>query len=158
MLTIRFSRTGKKKQAQYRVIISENHKDPWGDNLEILGNYNPHTKEANLKEDKIKHWLSVGAQTSNSVHNLLVKQGIIEAGKKKAVSISKKRTTKKAEATAEDKKEEAPVETKPEATDETKPVEDKKEESKPEEKPQPKADAEKSEDKAEKTKEEPKVE
>ncbi|HLC64317.1 MAG TPA: 30S ribosomal protein S16, partial [Patescibacteria group bacterium] len=102
MLTIRFTRTGKKKQPQYRLIVSEKHKDPWGDYLELLGNYNPHTKEVNLKEDRIKHWLSVGAQTSNSVHNLLVKQGLIEGDRKKAVRISKKRTAK-----AEAKKKEA---------------------------------------------------
>ena len=96
MLTIRFSRTGKKKQPQYRVIVSEKHRDPWGKYLELLGDFNPHTKEVNLKADRIKYWLSVGAQTSNSVYNLLLKQGIVEGAKKKSVSLSKKRIAKKA--------------------------------------------------------------
>jgi len=140
MLTIRFTRTGKKKQPQYRLIVSEKHKDPWGDYLELLGNYNPHTKEVNLKEDRIKHWLSVGAQTSNSVHNLLVKQGLIEGDRKKAVRISKKRTAK-----AEAKKKEAaqkaetakPVEEKIEEkpAEEAKPEEAVKEAEKPAEEP-----------------------
>jgi len=119
MLTIRFSRTGKKKQPQYRVIISEKHKDPWGKYLELLGQYNPHTKEVNLKADRIKHWLSVGAQTSNSVYNLLLKQGIVEGTKKKSVSLSKKRTAKKAvkdgEAAARAKPAEEPKAEAPEA-------------------------------------------
>jgi len=95
MLTIRFSRVGKKKQPLYRIIISEKHKDPWGNYLELLGNFNPHTKAVVLKADRIKYWLSKGAQLSNSIHNLLIKEGIIlETKKKKAVSISQKRTTK----------------------------------------------------------------
>ena len=123
MLTIRFSRTGKKKQPYYRVIISEKHKDTQGNYLELLGNYNPHTKEAKLKIERIKHWLAVGAQTSNSVHNLLIKQGIIEAGKKKSVSISKKRTARKEETKEEKKEEPKPEEVPKEKIKEEKPAE-----------------------------------
>ena len=104
MLTIRLSRIGKKKQPYYRLVISEKRKDPWGDYLELLGNYNPRTKEINLKVDRIKHWLSVGAQPSNTVSNLLVKEGVIEDGKKKSVSISKKRKGRKEKSKIEDQR------------------------------------------------------
>jgi len=105
MLMIRFSRTGKKKQPYYRILISEKHKDPWGDYLELLGTYNPRTKDAKLKTDRIKYWFSVGAQASNSVHNLFIKEGVIETKtKKKAVKISKTRRAKmEAKAVAEKK-------------------------------------------------------
>jgi small subunit ribosomal protein S16 len=117
MLMIRFSRTGKKKQPYYRILISEKHKDPWGDYLELLGTYNPRTKAVELKTDRIKYWLSVGAQTSDSVYNLLAKEGVIEAKtKRKAVKISKKRQTKiteKKKAASEEAEAKAAAEKKP---------------------------------------------
>ena len=79
MLTIRLQRTGKKKYATYRVVISEKARDTQSDHLEILGHFNPHDKETGLvvKTDRIKYWLEKGAQTSNTVHNLLIKNGLI---------------------------------------------------------------------------------
>lgn len=95
MLMIRFTRIGKKKQPSYRIIISEKTRDPWGRYLELLGNYNPRSKVANIKADRVKHWLAKGAQASPSVHNLLIKQGLIaDTRKKKSVAISKKRREK----------------------------------------------------------------
>lgn len=78
MLIIRLSRRGKKKQPTYRIVISEKFKDLWGDFLEDLGFYNPKTKEARFKEERIKDWLSKGAQLSPTVHNLLVDRGLIK--------------------------------------------------------------------------------
>lgn len=123
MLTIRFSRIGKKKKPFYRLIISEKTKDTWGTYLEQLGHYDPQTKVAALKTDRIKYWLGVGAQTSNSVHNLLVKEAVIKDDKAKSVFISKNRAAKieKAkpkpeEPKAEEKPAEAAAEAAPEAT------------------------------------------
>jgi len=104
MLAIRLQRVGRKKQPLYRVVVSENTKDMYGNHLEILGQYNPHKKEAVLKEDRIKHWLSVGAQASASASNLLIKEGLLEGKKKKSVAISKKRSAKKEAKEAENKK------------------------------------------------------
>ena len=94
MLRIRLSRIGKKKKPVYRIVVSEHTKDMYGNHLEILGNYNPHTKEIIFKEERIKYWLSVGAQTSDVVNNLLIKEGLITGQKGKAVKISKKRKIK----------------------------------------------------------------
>jgi len=112
MLAIRLQRVGKKKQPMYRIVISEKSKDMYGDHLENLGTYNPHTKDIQLKEERIKYWLKTGAQASETVHNLFLKSGIIEGGKKKSVSISNKRKAKiedvkkkKAEKDAESKAE-----------------------------------------------------
>ncbi len=93
MLTIRLSRIGKKNQPLYRLIISEKTKDPYGRALEILGSYNPFTKQLQVKNDKIKYWLSKGAQMSPTVNNLLIEKKIIE-GKK--VTASKPGEKKKA--------------------------------------------------------------
>lgn len=105
MLVIRMSRVGKKKQPLFRFVVSEKNKDPWGRYLENLGNYNPRTKEIQLDADRIKHWISMGAQPSNTVWNLLVDKGLVEGKKRKSSCISKTRLAKIAEA----KKAEAPV-------------------------------------------------
>jgi len=79
MLVIRFLRTGKKNQPFFRIVVTDKKNPPRGGRfLEILGFYNPLTKEKNLKQDRIKYWLSVGAKPSDTVHNLLVTEKLIE--------------------------------------------------------------------------------
>ena len=95
MLTIRLSRTGKKKQPSYRLIVSEKARDPWGRSLEILGNYNPRTKKAEFNIERIKHWLSKGATTSDTVWNLLLSMQIIEGKKRNIVPMPKTKEEKK---------------------------------------------------------------
>lgn len=90
MLTIRLSRVGKKKQATFRVIVSEKAKDTVGDYLELLGYYNPHTNSAELKTERIQYWISKGAQTSGTVHNLLIDKKVITGEKIKVANIKKK--------------------------------------------------------------------
>jgi len=92
MLTIKFSRKGKKNQPFFRIIVLEKSKDPRGDFLEDLGFFNPLTKKISLKVDRIKHWISKGAQPTGSIHNLLVKEGVIKADKVKVTKIHKKKT------------------------------------------------------------------
>lgn len=81
MLVIRLTRVGKKRQPTYRVVVQEKHRDPWGTSIEILGHYNPRTKVLVVKDDRVKHWISKGAQSSPTVHNLLITNKVIE-GKK----------------------------------------------------------------------------
>lgn len=133
MLTIRLSRVGRKNKPQYRLIISEKTKDPYGRSLEILGSYDPYTKELNVKEDRIKHWLKNGSGMSDTVNNLLIENKIIEGKKLKATKISKKRLAKKeaeekSEEKAEEKTEEAPKEEKPAETADTEEQKEKTEE------------------------------
>lgn len=96
MLTIRLTRIGKKKQPSYRFIVSEKARDPWGKALEILGTYNPLTNPASidLKKDRVEYWLSKGAQTSDTVNNLLIEQGILKGDKKKLAGLSIRRKAK----------------------------------------------------------------
>ncbi|MEE8338477.1 MAG: 30S ribosomal protein S16 [Dehalococcoidia bacterium] len=80
MLRIRLRRTGKKKQPQYRLIVADQRAPRDGAFVEIVGHYNPRSnpKELVVKEERIKYWLSVGAQPSETVHRLLYKEGLIE--------------------------------------------------------------------------------
>jgi len=130
MLTIRLSRFGKKKHPIYRVIISEKQKDTVGDYLELLGHYDPHTNKAELKSDRIKYWIDKGAQTSGTIHNLLVDQKIITGEKIKVANIKKKEEKEEGEKSkTEEKKEET------EKKDVEKPTPAEKTEGKKEDKP-----------------------
>lgn len=97
MLKIILSRTGKKKQAFFRILVTQKEKDPWGTYLENLGNYNPRSKQLEIKADRVKHWLSEGAEPSATVWNMLVTKGLVEGKKVKITRISKKRASKIAE-------------------------------------------------------------
>lgn len=89
MLKIRLRRIGKKKQPSFKVIISEDSWDTAGKFLEDLGFYNPRTKEKRLNIERIKYWLEKGAQVSNTLHNLLVEEGILKEPKVKIVTKKK---------------------------------------------------------------------
>lgn len=91
MLRIRFTRTGKRNQPYFRIVIAEHWRKIKGKYIEILGHYNPRSKEINLKKDRIKYWLSVGAQASPTIHNLLVNNKIIKKPKIKASKTKKKK-------------------------------------------------------------------
>jgi small subunit ribosomal protein S16 len=82
MLKIRMQRIGRKNEPAFRVVVAEHTRSPKAGNfLERLGSYNPKTKERILNEDRIKHWLSVGAQASGTMHNMLISAGIITGTK-----------------------------------------------------------------------------
>lgn len=88
MLTIRFARVGRKNRAQFRIVLQEHRIAPGGRHVAVLGSYDPHQKKAIIKADKIKEWISKGAQVSDSLYNLLLKEGVVE-GKKRAVKMEK---------------------------------------------------------------------
>jgi len=82
MLTIRLSRVGRKNDPSFRVIVVESKRKPQpGNYLEMVGSYNPKGGHVELKADRIKHWMSMGATVSDTVHNLLVTNKIIDAKK-----------------------------------------------------------------------------
>jgi small subunit ribosomal protein S16 len=81
MLRIRLSRVGKKNTPIYKVVVAEKTRPVKGKFVESLGMYNPGNKDQTLNADRIKYWISVGAQPSQTVHNLLVKHNIIEGNK-----------------------------------------------------------------------------
>ncbi len=101
MLIIRLQRIGKNKRPSYRVIISEKGRDTHARSLEILGSYNPLAKEFAVNADRVNYWVTKGAQMSDTIHNLFLKQGIIKGKKKMSVSVTKKRQAKISAAKAE---------------------------------------------------------
>lgn len=114
MLTIRLTRVGKKNDPSFRVIVVESKRKPQpGNYLENVGSYEPKSGRIELKADRIKHWISMGATVSDTVHNMLISQKIIE-GKK--INILPKYVAPAAEAAPEapapaaEAPQEAPVE------------------------------------------------
>lgn len=82
MLKIRLQRTGRINDPSYRVVVLEHTQSTKsGSIVEQVGTYSPKSKVKNLKADRIKYWISVGAQASGTVHNMLVSAGIVK-GKK----------------------------------------------------------------------------
>jgi small subunit ribosomal protein S16 len=80
MLRIRLSRTGKKKQPSYRVVVANIEAKRDGRIVERLGYYNPLSEpiEYRIREDRALYWLSVGAQPTDAVRRLLETQGTMD--------------------------------------------------------------------------------
>lgn len=93
MLKIRLQRIGRKNDPSFRVVLTDSkNSTKSGKFKEIIGSYNPKSGEVLFKADRVKYWMSMGAQVSDTIHNFLVHQKLIE-GKKKNV-LSKKSPTK----------------------------------------------------------------
>ena len=75
------------------VLTDSKNSTKSGKFLEILGTYNPKTKERVFQTEQIKSWISKGVQLSDTLRNFLIHDKTIE-GKKKNV-LSKKKPTKK---------------------------------------------------------------
>jgi small subunit ribosomal protein S16 len=80
MVKIRLMRVGMKGAPSYRVVIAEASSPRDGRIIESIGWYNPLTEPSTIKidGDKARHWLSVGAQPTESTRSLLQRAGIIE--------------------------------------------------------------------------------
>jgi len=77
MLRIRLRRVGAKKQPSYRIVIAEKTAPRDGKFLEVVGFYNPRTEPetVTIKEERVMHWLSVGAQPSDAVARIFKTHG-----------------------------------------------------------------------------------
>lgn len=73
MLVIRFTRTGKKGERKYRLVVKEKRSRRDGKPVELLGYYEK-TVSSVVKEfdnDKIKYWVSKGAQMNPAVKDVI---------------------------------------------------------------------------------------
>ncbi len=147
MLKIRLQRVGRKHEPVFRVVLTDSKNGPKsGKFKEILGSYDSRRSEkAEIKDERIKYWMSQGAQVSGTMHNLLVDRKVVEGKKvnvlpkKKPIVKEKTEEEKKAEQTtaeipAEETKEEPKVEEAPKEEDKSEePKEEVKEAPTPEE-------------------------
>ena len=77
---LRLKRMGAKKRAFYRVIAADSRSPRDGKFIETVGTYNPITEPAEVKinEEVALKWLGLGAIPTDTVRDLLSKQGIMK--------------------------------------------------------------------------------
>ncbi len=75
---IRLARIGSKKNPIYRVVVADARSPRDGRFLEIVGRYNPQPNPSviELDEDKVRDWISKGAQPTDPVRRLMKAKGI----------------------------------------------------------------------------------
>ena len=80
MVRLRLQRVGRRGAPSYRIVAADSRAPRGGSFVEILGHYNPLTETPTLviDEEKALKWLRVGAQPSDTVKNMLRKQGILD--------------------------------------------------------------------------------
>ena len=74
---IRLARHGAKKRPFYRIVVADIESRRDGRFLEIVGTYNPlpDPAEVSLKNERLKYWMEQGAKPTDTVKNLLKKEG-----------------------------------------------------------------------------------
>lgn len=81
MLKIRLKRVGRKHDPSFRIVVTEHTAPVQGGYLESIGFYNAAQKQLQLDKERAAHWISNGAQPSPVVHNILVREGVLNAPK-----------------------------------------------------------------------------
>lgn len=106
---MRLQRVGRKNDPSYRIVVTDKRTGPKSNkHVAILGSYNPKMDHIQLDTDAAKDWLSKGVQPSDTVHNILVGQKVIE--KKKINVLPKKSPIVDEEALAREAEEKAAAE------------------------------------------------
>lgn len=84
MVRIRLRRMGAKKKPFYRIVIAHKQSPRDGRFIEVVGTYDPRTEPETieLKPERVAHWLSIGAQPSESVGRMLRKHNLLDADNK----------------------------------------------------------------------------
>ena len=82
-VSMRLTRVGGRKDPVWRVVVADSRSPRDGRVIETIGRYNAQTDPSTvvLNEERVRHWLSVGAQPSDTVKKLLKIQGIAPAGR-----------------------------------------------------------------------------
>ena len=77
---IRLTRRGSKKKPFYRINVADSRTPRDGRFIETVGTYNPLIEEnqVSLKEERVLEWLSKGAQPSDTVRNILSREGVMK--------------------------------------------------------------------------------
>ena len=77
---IRLTRMGSKKNPFYRINVADSRTPRDGRFIETVGTYNPLIEEnqVSLKEERVLEWLSKGAQPSDTVRNILSREGVMK--------------------------------------------------------------------------------
>ena len=126
---MRLQRTGRKNDASFRVVVTDSRRGPKsGKHVDLLGSYNPKMNHVQIDGEKAKEWIAKGVQVSDTMHNILVGQKIIEGKKinvlpRKSPVVDEEKVKAEAEAKAAAEAAKAEAEKAPEADAEETPEE-----------------------------------
>lgn len=113
MVKIRLKRTGKTHEPHFRIVAQDSRHFRSGKVIQVIGYYNPRSSPSTLTYDKalLDKWITVGAQMSDTVNDIFVREGIFKQSKARVARIkatilsSKKQDATKEKATATEPKE-----------------------------------------------------
>jgi small subunit ribosomal protein S16 len=74
MVVVRMSRQGSKTRPFYRIVAADKRRARDGRFIELLGTYDPRTKDFRLDAERFAHWVGVGAQPSDTLASLIRRQ------------------------------------------------------------------------------------
>ncbi|HEY1041425.1 MAG TPA: 30S ribosomal protein S16 [Candidatus Paceibacterota bacterium] len=98
MLKIRLHRIGRRNEPHYKVVVTDARKGPKSAKfIEELGYYTPKSGTVSINKERSQYWMGVGAQVSDTVHNFMVRNNIVEARTRNSLP-TKKPTVKRSEA------------------------------------------------------------
>lgn len=104
MVRIRMQRTGRTNRPFYRIQVLDKRVRRDGAAIEQLGWYDPieknPAKQLNLNEERVKYWISVGAQPSDTIRDMLAKKNLIKLDKWEKVRARQRKTVEDAKAAA----------------------------------------------------------
>ena len=125
MLMMRLHRVGRRNDPSYRIVVTDKRTGPKSNKyVAILGSYNPKLKRTILDNQAASDWINKGVQPSDTMHNILVTQGVLKAKKRNVLPRK----------SAPEVKEEEGVKEQPEEKVETNETTEEKEETKTAEK------------------------
>jgi len=84
VIKLRLKRMGAKKRPSYRIVAAESRSPRDGRFIEAVGLYDPLTEPSTVRinAERARHWISVGAQPSDTVKYLLTREGLLDANGK----------------------------------------------------------------------------
>src|SRR3989338_4800633 len=97
MLKIRLQRIGRKNDPSFRAVLTDSkNSTKSGRFLEVVGTYDPKAGKVKLEGERIKYWIGKVAKPSDTMHNFMVSEKLVE-GKKINVLPKKRPTLKRKE-------------------------------------------------------------
>ncbi len=99
MVKLRLKRIGKKKAAFYRIVATDARVKRDGEYIELIGTYNPINGDVKINHDLAYKWLLTGAEPTDTVRNLLSKEGLMTKLHNKKYAAKTTNSTKEKAAT-----------------------------------------------------------
>jgi len=96
MLTIRFTRVGRKNDIKFRLVVKEKRSSRDGKYIDLLGFYDPVATphKFTFDEEKLKSWIHKGAQVSDGVAKILPKKYYVKPPKVKKAKVTPNKASK----------------------------------------------------------------